>query len=148
MAGFNLNSVTISGNLTRDPELKTFNSGAELCEFSVAVNERVKNGEEWEDRASFFDVKLWKGIGRWVSENLRKGDGIAVSGRLNQERWESDGNNRSKVVIVADSIMPRKGEGGGGNGGGYSGGSPAQTDVPAPPPTPAAAPADPDAIPF
>lgn len=151
MPGFSINQVAVSGNLTRDPELKTFDSGAELAEFSIAVNERVKRGDEWEDDPSYFDVKFWKGTGKWITENLSKGDGLAVAGRLKQERWQDkDGNNRSKVVIVADSVMPRSGGGGGGGGSSSRSSAPADDAPPEPsgPPASSSAPPESDDIPF
>jgi single-strand DNA-binding protein len=118
MSGFTINSVSISGNLTRDPELRTTGSGTPVCGLRIAVNERRKNTvtNEWDDRANYFDVTVWKGLGEWLAGHLRKGDQIAVHGRLQWREWQDkDGNNRQSVDIVADSIVPvtRDGEGGG-----------------------------------
>lgn len=121
MSGFTINSVAVSGNLTRDPELRTLPSGTALCTLSIAVNERVKDNSsgDWSDRANFFDVSVWGGIGEWVSRNLHKGDGLAIAGRLRWRSWETkDGGKRSAVEIVAESIVPvpREGRSTGGSG--------------------------------
>lgn len=93
-----MNIVCIQGNVTRDSEVKTFSSGNSVVEFSVAVNRRVKKGEQWVDETDYFDVKSW---GKKVPS---KGDAVLVEGELRQERWESDGNKRSKVVVNANRL--------------------------------------------
>lgn len=116
MAGFTINSVVISGNLTRDPEFRSLPNGTPVCEIGVAVNERIKDASgNWTDRPNYFDVTIWSGMGEWASRNLRKGAGIVVEGRLKYESWEKDGQTRSKVKIVANSIVPRDAQGGGRN---------------------------------
>jgi len=112
-----LNSVNIMGNLTRDPELKYTNSGAALCNLSIA-NNRVyssKSGEKVEE-VSFFDVEAWGAIAENCAKYLTKGSGIIVEGRLKQDRWEKDGQQRSRVRISATNIhfMPKRAGGGGG----------------------------------
>jgi single-strand DNA-binding protein len=83
--------------------VKSLNSGLEIAEFSVAVNTREKHGEDWEDRASFFDVTKFKPGG--LAQYLTKGQQVAISGRLRQERWQNqEGQNRSKVKIVAQDV--------------------------------------------
>lgn len=95
----NINSVTLAGRLTRDPELKYTPSGTAVCEFSLAQNERRKDGE---DRAHFFEVVAFGRTAETVAEHKRKGDLLVVEGRLQQDRWEAkDGGKRSKVGIVA-----------------------------------------------
>lgn len=151
MSGFSINTVCLSGNLTRDPELKTLGSGTSVCEVGLAVNERVKQGDDWVDRPNFFDITVWGKIGEWVAKNMSKGDGLAVEGRLRFESWETeDGSKRSKVKVVANSIVPRNG--GGGNGGG-SGRDSSSSSAPAADNAPAQVPANvpptgDDAIPF
>ena len=133
MAGFSINTVVVSGNLTRDPELRSLPSGTTVCELGIAVNERNKNAQtnEWEDRANFFDVTVWGGMGEWAARSLQKGAGLTVEGRLRWEQWERDGEKRSKIKIVANSLVPRddRGQGGGGmgNGGGFTA---SRSDVP------------------
>jgi single-strand DNA-binding protein len=129
--GFSINTVVVSGNLTRDPELRSLPSGTTVCELGLAVNERNKNPQtnEWEDRPNYFDVTVWGGMGEWAARSLQKGAGLTVEGRLRWEQWESNGEKRSKVKIVANSLVPRDDRAqGGGNGGSFSA---ARTDVPA-----------------
>ena len=120
MAGFSINTVVVSGNLTRDPELRSLPNGTTVCELGIAVNERNKNPQtnEWEDRPNFFDVTVWGGMGDWAARSLHKGAGLTIEGRLRYEAWEKDGQKRSKVKIVANSIVPRDDRAAGGGGGG------------------------------
>ena len=131
MAASNINRVIITGNLTSDPELRSLPSGTTVCELGIAVNERNKNPQtnEWEDRANFFDVTVWGGMGEWAARSLQKGAGLTVEGRLRWEQWESNGEKRSKVKIVANSLVPRDDRAGGGNGNGNSFSAP-RSDVP------------------
>lgn len=117
MAGFTINTVVVSGNLTRDPEMRSLPNGTPVCELGIAVNDRIKDESgNWTDRANFFDVTVWGGMGDWAARTLRKGTGVTVEGRLRYEAWEKDGQKRSKVKIVANSLVPRDGSGGGGGG--------------------------------
>lgn len=118
---FAINSVVVSGNLTRDPELRSLPSGTSLCAMSIAHNGRRKNGAgEWEDEVHYFDVTVWGGQGEWISRNLSKGAKVVVQGRLRQRRWETeDGGKRSAVDITADNVTTG-GKDGGGDGGGRS----------------------------
>lgn len=109
-----INKAAISGNLTRDPELRTTQSGTSVLSMAVAVNERVKRGDQWEDRPSFVDVTVWGARAEALSKFLRKGLRVAVSGRLRQDRWQDKqtGENRSRLGIVADEVdvmTPRDG---------------------------------------
>jgi single-strand DNA-binding protein len=132
------NSVTLVGNVTRDPELRFTPSGQAVATFGLAVNRRWQNrsNNEWEEQVSFFDVKCWAQMAENVSESLTRGSRVVVSGRLEQRSWESEqGEKRSKVEVVADEIAPslrwatvsitknerREGQGGGGNQGGSGG---------------------------
>jgi single-strand DNA-binding protein len=119
VAGFSINTVVISGNLTRDPEFRSLPNGTPVCELGVAVNERIKDESgNWTDRPNYFDVTVWGGMGEWAARSLTKGAGVTVEGRLRYEAWEKDGQKRSKVKIVANSLVPRDGQAGGGGGGG------------------------------
>ncbi len=100
-----INSVTLIGRLTRDPELSTTSSGAELLKISIASNRSVKKGEQWEDETSFFDITFWGKRAAGIAPHLKKGSKIGVTGSLKQERWEQDGQKRSKVIINAQSIQ-------------------------------------------
>jgi single-strand DNA-binding protein len=127
--GFQINQVTISGNLTREPELRTSPGGTQIVSFGLAHNERRKNQQsgDWEDRAHFFEVTVFGGQGEWLARQVTKGDPITVSGQLEWRQWEdkNGGGKRSAVSIVARDVVPgqRGGGGGGGqsSGGGYGG---------------------------
>lgn len=101
-----MNSVTVSGNLTRDPELITTASGIEICKFGIAVNERRKVDEEWTDVAHFFDVTYFGRRGELMAEKANKGDRAYVTGRLEYQSWEDkeSGQKRSKVGIIANEV--------------------------------------------
>ena len=116
-----LNHVVLIGRLTRDAELKYTASGQAVCKFSIAVNRRRKNGDQWEDEANFFDIVLWGRQGESLNQYLVKGKMVGVEGELRQDRWEQDGQKRSKVEIVANYLQLLGG--GPGTGGGSYGGS-------------------------
>ena len=133
----NDNSVTLTGNITRDPELRFTPSGQAVATFGLAVNRRWQNRQtnEWEEQVSFFDVKCWAQMAENVSESLSRGTRVVVSGRLEQRSWETDnGDKRSKVEVVADEIAPslrwataqvtknERTDAAGGGGGSYGGG--------------------------
>ena len=133
------NSVTLVGNLTRDPELRYTPAGAATCQFGLAVNRRWQNRQtqEWEEATSFFDVTCWQQLAENVAESVQKGTRIVVTGRLDQRSWETqEGEKRSKVEVIADEIGPslrwataqverteRSGGDGGYSGGGGGGGN-------------------------
>lgn len=132
----NGNTITIIGNVTRDPELRYLTSGTALAQLGVAVNRRYQQNGEWQEDTSFFDVVCWRDLADNVSESISKGDRIIVTGRLEQRSWETqDGDKRSKVEIVADEVGPslrwatariekiRRDGPAGGSGGGGGGGS-------------------------
>ena len=155
----NGNSVTIVGNLTRDPDLRYTPSGQANASFGVAVNRRWQNRQtnEWEERVSFFNVVCWREMADNVAESLAKGARVVVTGRLEQRSWETDnGEKRSVVEVVADEIGPslrwatasinrneRRSDGDGFAGGGGGGGGAAPERAPA-----AAAPRYEDEEPF
>ena len=98
------NTVTIVGNVTRDPELRFTPSGAPVCNFGVAWNMKSKTGE---DSVSFFDVACWRDLAENVAESITKGMRVVIYGRLDQRSWESqEGERRSKVELVADEVAP------------------------------------------
>ena len=103
------NTVTLVGNVTRDPELRYTPSGQAVATFGLAVNRRWQNRQtnDWEEQTSFFDVKCWAQMAENVGESVQKGSRVVVSGRLEQRSWENDnGDKRSKVEVVADEIGP------------------------------------------
>ena len=103
------NSVTLVGNLTRDPELRFTNTGQATTTFGLAVNRRWQNRQtqEWEEQTSYFDVVCWREMAENVSESLGRGSRVVVCGRLEQRSWETpEGDRRSKVEVVADEVGP------------------------------------------
>jgi single-strand DNA-binding protein len=118
-----INRVVLIGRLTRDAELKYTSGGQAVCKFSVAVNRRKKNGEQWEDEANYFDVVLWGRQGENINQYLLKGKAVGIDGELRQDRWQQDGQNRSKVEIVAGNVQLLGGNPGGGSSGGGQGGT-------------------------
>lgn len=100
-----INTVTIVGRLTRDAELKYTNSGSAVTTMGLAVNRSRKDGDQWVEEANFFDVSLWGRRGESLNQYLQKGTRLAVTGELRQERWEQDGQKRSRVVIHANNIQ-------------------------------------------
>jgi len=106
MSGFDINQLTITGNLTRDPELRSTRSDDSVCSIRIAHNERRKVSGEWKDVAQYFDVTIWKGMGEYVARELKKGDKVVIAGRLKWRQYEVDGNKRQAVDITADSVVP------------------------------------------
>jgi single-strand DNA-binding protein len=135
MAATNINRVVLTGNLTRDPELRHLGSGLAVCSLRIAVNTRRKNGQsgEWEDKANFFDITVWGAQGENVAQYCAKGRPIAVDGRLEYREWEDKetGAKRNAVQIVADSVQFLGGRDDGGNGNGGGNRFAQQSDVPA-----------------
>ena len=105
----NGNSITLVGNITRDPELRFTNTGQATASFGLAVN-RVWNDRQTNERkevVSFFDIVCWREMAENASESLQKGTRVVVTGRLEQRSWETqDGEKRSKIEVVADEIGP------------------------------------------
>jgi single-strand DNA-binding protein len=103
------NTITIIGNVTKDPELRFTASGQATASFGIAVNRRWQNRQtnDWEEQVSFFNVVTWREMAENVAESLHKGSRVIVTGRLEQRSWETpDGDKRSVVDIVADEIGP------------------------------------------
>ena len=117
-----INHVVLVGRLTRDAELKYTSGGQAVCKFSIAINRRRKNGDQWEDEPNYFDVVLWGRQGESLNQYLLKGKQVGVDGELRQDRWQQDGQNRSKVEIVAANLQLLGGSPGGANGPSAQGG--------------------------
>ncbi|CAN5701153.1 MAG: single-stranded DNA-binding protein [Acidimicrobiia bacterium] len=101
------NTITIVGNLTRDPELRFTQTGRGVASFGIAVNRRYQVNGEWQEQTSFFNVVAWSTLGENAAASLNKGDRIIVFGRLEQRSWETnDGEKRSVVEVIADEIGP------------------------------------------
>ncbi|HVT13772.1 MAG TPA: single-stranded DNA-binding protein [Fimbriimonadaceae bacterium] len=127
-----INSVVLIGRLTRDPELRTTTSGKSVCDFSIAVQKRIKPSDGSPD-ADFFRINCWDKTAEYVSNYLHKGRLVAVEGRLQSRKYvASDGTNREVVEVVANNVQslerPRDDAG----GEGYS--APPQRSAPATPP--------------
>ena len=124
MAGTNINRVVMTGNLTRDPELRSTPGGSTLCKLRIACNTRRKNGQtgEWEEKANYFDVTVWGGQGENCSRYLSKGRPVAIDGRLEWREWEQEGQKRQGVDIIAESVpfLGGRDDAGGANGNGFS----------------------------
>jgi len=133
MAASNMNRVVITGNLTRDPELRHTNSGTSVCSLRVATNTRRKDASgQWVDKPNYFDVTVWAAQGENCATYLAKGRPVAIDGRLEWREWEDrDGNKRQAVEIVADSVQFLGAREGGENAGNGAGHFTPQSDVPA-----------------
>jgi single-strand DNA-binding protein len=131
MAGTNINRVVLTGNLTRDPELKSTTSGLSVCKLRIACNTTRKDqAGNWVEKPNYFDVTVFGRQGDNVAQYLSKGRGIAVDGRLEWSEWtDQQGNKRQSVDIIADSVQFLGSREDAGNGG--SGRFTPQSDVPA-----------------
>ena len=158
MAATNINRVVITGNLTRDPELRSTGGGTPVCSLRIASNTRRKNQAtgDWEDKPNYFDVTVWGAQGENCARFLAKGRPVAIDGRLEWREWQDkEGNNRQNVEIVADSVQFLGSRDDAGMGGGGNGFTP-RSDIPvdtndfatAPAGSSSSAPASDDDIPF
>ena len=131
MAATNINRVVLTGNLTRDPELRSTPSGTSVCSLRIACNTRRRDASgEWVDKPNYFDVTVWGAQGENCANYLSKGRPLAVDGRLEWREWEDkEGNKRQSIDIIADSVQFLGSREGGENGG--SGRFTPQSDVPA-----------------
>lgn len=134
----NGNNVELTGNATRDPELRFTPSGQPVATFGLAVNRRWQNRQtqQWEEAVSYFDIVCWGQLAENVAESITKGTRLMVTGRLDQRTWETqEGDKRSKIEVIADEVGPslrwataevtkneRRADGGGGSSGGGGGG--------------------------
>lgn len=131
-----INRVVITGNLTRDPEVRRTQAGMAVMSFGVAVNDRRKNSQtgEWEDYANFVDCTMFGTRAESVANYISKGSKVGIEGKLRYSTWERDGEKRSKLEVIVEEIeflSPRQGNQGGAQGGygqqaggyGYGGGS-------------------------
>ena len=101
------NSITLIGNLTRDPELRFTTGGRGVASFGLAVNRRYQQNGEWQEQTSFFNVVCWGDLGENAATSLTKGARAIVTGRLEQRSWETaEGEKRSVVEVVADEVGP------------------------------------------
>lgn len=98
-----MNSITIIGNLTKNPELRSTQDGVSVCGFTVAVN-RPKTAKNPEPGADFFNVNAWRGLGENCAKFLERGRKVAVSGRISLRTWEKDGKHGASLEILADDV--------------------------------------------
>ena len=103
MASFN--KVMLMGNLTRDPELRYTSNGSALANFGLAVNRKFKQGDEWKEDVCFVDITVWGKQGENCAEYLSKGRPAFIEGRLQYSSWESDGQKKSKLEVVANTVQ-------------------------------------------
>lgn len=109
-----INHVVLVGRLTRNAELKYTASGAAVSKFSIAINQRRKKDDQWVDESHFFDIVLWGKTAESLNQYLVKGKQVGIEGQLRQDRWEQEGQSRSRVEIFATNVMLLGGGGGGG----------------------------------
>jgi len=126
MAATNINRVVMTGNLTRDPELRATQGGTSVCSLRIACNTRRKGPSgDWEDKPNFFDVTVWGAQGENCARYLAKGRPVAIDGRLEWREYETrDGQRRQTVDIIADSVQFLGGRDDAGAGNGFSGSRP------------------------
>jgi single-strand DNA-binding protein len=130
VAATNINRVVLTGNLTRDPELRSTASGMSVCSLRVACNTRRKNNAtgEWEDKPNYFDVTVWGAQGENCARFLAKGRPVAIDGRLEWREWEDreSGAKRQAIDIIADAVQFLGGRDDAPGGGGFT----PRSDVP------------------
>jgi single-strand DNA-binding protein len=129
MAATNINRVVMTGNLTKDPELRNTGGGTPVCKLRVACNTRRKDSSgDWVEKPNYFDVTVWGSQGEACATYLRKGRPVAIDGRLEWREWDTpEGAKRQAIDIIADSVQFLGSREGGENGGRFT----PQSDVPA-----------------
>ncbi|MDA0167169.1 single-stranded DNA-binding protein [Solirubrobacter ginsenosidimutans] len=106
MSASNINRVVLTGNLTRDPELRSLQSGTSVCSLRIASNARRKENGEWVDKPNYFSVTVWGAQGENCARFLSKGRPVCIDGRLDWREWQGqDGSKRESVEIVAESVQ-------------------------------------------
>ena len=100
-----INTITLTGRLTADVALSYTTGGTACGKFSLAVSRSVKSNDGWRDETDFFDCQLWGRQAESLSTYLRKGQKIAISGDLRQNRWEQDGQKKSRVIVNVSSVV-------------------------------------------
>jgi single-strand DNA-binding protein len=132
----NINRVVLTGNLTRDPDHRSTPGGLSICKLGVACNTRRKNGSgDWEEKPNFFRVTVFGKQADNCAQYLKKGRPVAIDGRLEWSTWETEGQKRESVDIIADTVQFLSGgrdeAAGGGNGNGFSSNvQAAESDIP------------------
>jgi len=121
-----VNHVVLVGRLTRDAELKYTSDGKAVTKFSIAVNRRKRENDVWKDEANFFDIVVWGKQAESIHPYLVKSKMVCVDGELRQDRWQQDGQNRSKIEVVGNYVQML----GGGNNNQQQGGTAAASAEP------------------
>jgi single-strand DNA-binding protein len=106
MSAFEINQLALTGNLTRDPELRSLNNGTKVCNIRIAHNERRKIDGEWTNVPQFFDVTIWGATGERIARSVSQGHKVVVAGRLSWREYEVQGHKRQAVWITAESVVP------------------------------------------
>ena len=132
-----INRVLISGNLTRDGELRTTGSGMTVLTFGVAVNDRRRNPQtgSWDDYTNFIDCTMFGNRAQSLAGYLTKGTKVAIEGRLRWSQWERDGQKRSKIEVIVDNLEFMSSRNSGASMGESNYSRPAQSYNPAPAPS-------------
>lgn len=127
----NINRVILTGNLTKDPELKTLDSGFAICSLRIANNTRKKEGDNWVDKPNYFDVTIFGRSGENAAKYLAKGRSVAIDGRLEWREWEDkEGNKRQSTEIIADNVQFLSSGNGGDSAPAAAAGDDASDDLP------------------
>jgi single-strand DNA-binding protein len=130
----NINRVILTGNLTRDPELKSTGSGLSICALRIATNTRRKNSQtgDWEEKPNYVSVTIFGRQGETAAQYLSKGRPVAIDGRLEWREWQSQsGEKREALEVIADNVQFLGGRDENGGGGGTGNGFTPRSDVPA-----------------
>ena len=128
MASFN--RVVLMGNLTRDPELRYIPSGTAVSDIGLAINDRVKRGDQWVEETTFVDVTLWARTAEIANEYRSKGSPVLIEGRLKLDTWEKEGQKFSKLKVVGERMQMVGGRGGTSGGGAKRGGGDSYEQTP------------------
>ncbi|MFA6007471.1 MAG: single-stranded DNA-binding protein [Candidatus Shapirobacteria bacterium] len=104
---FSINMAIITGNVTRDPELRYTPSGSAVCSFGVATNHSIKRGEQWENVPTFHNIVVWGKQAEYISNNVKKGVKVSLTGRIDNRQYDAkDGTKKYISEIVADNVIP------------------------------------------
>lgn len=104
---FSINVAFITGNITRDPELKYTPSGSAVCSFGVATNHSIKKGDEWEDIPTFHNIVVWGKQAEFIANSVHKGTKVSITGRIDNRQYDAkDGTKRYISEIIADTVVP------------------------------------------
>ena len=104
---FSINLAIVTGNVTRDPELRYTPSGSAVCSFGVATNHSVKRGDQWEDVPTFHNIVVWGKQAEYISNNVKKGTKVSIQGRIDNRQYDAkDGTKKYISEIVAETVIP------------------------------------------